>query len=51
MEFILIPERIFLKNESEKTLNSLADFLKKNPNIKLEIIGHTDSDGDEVMNQ
>ncbi|WP_310992956.1 OmpA family protein [Aequorivita marina] len=39
------------KSESENTLNSLADFLKKNPDNKIEIIGHTDSDGDEAMNQ
>ena len=39
------------KKDSDKTLNSLAEFLKNNNDIKLEIIGHTDSDGDEIMNQ
>ncbi len=39
------------KSESEATLNELAKFLKKNVNLKIEIIGHTDSDGDDKFNE
>ncbi|NND62291.1 MAG: OmpA family protein [Flavobacteriaceae bacterium] len=39
------------KKESEAVLNELANFLKNNPNIKIEIIGHTDSDGEESYNE
>lgn len=39
------------KSESASTLNALADFLINNPNLKLEIIGHTDSDGDNKFNE
>lgn len=38
------------KKESESTLNALSDFLKNNHNLKLEIVGHTDSDGDNLLN-
>jgi outer membrane protein OmpA-like peptidoglycan-associated protein len=30
---------------------SFIDFLKKYPNVQVEISGHTDSDGDEKHNQ
>jgi len=39
------------KKESEPTLLQLANFLKNNPEISIEIIGHTDSDGDFEYNQ
>jgi OmpA-OmpF porin, OOP family len=39
------------KSESEATLRELANYLKNNPGIALEIVGHTDSDGDEKSNQ
>ncbi len=39
------------KSESEATLNELASFLRSNPKLKIEIIGHTDSDGDNKFNE
>ena len=33
-------------SESETTLNELASFITSNPELKFEIIGHTDSDGE-----
>ncbi|MCK4662028.1 MAG: OmpA family protein [Bacteroidales bacterium] len=39
------------KSESEATLNEVANFLRNNPNLKIEIIGHTDSDGDNKLNE
>lgn len=39
-----------LKPQSTVELDKLADFLNKNPNIKIEIGGHTDSDGDDARN-
>ena len=38
------------KSESKPTLTELVKFLKNNPGIKIEIIGHTDSDGAENYN-
>ena len=40
-----------LKEESKKELDKLADLLKSNPNIVIEISSHTDMVGDEVSNQ
>jgi len=39
-----------LKPESMGTLNSIYKILKENPELKLEVSGHTDSDGEETMN-
>jgi OmpA-OmpF porin, OOP family len=39
------------KPSSEPTLNELAKFLKSNPGMKIEIIGHTDADGDAASNK
>jgi len=39
------------KSKSQSTLSELAKFLKNNPDIKIEIIGHTDSDGDGSNNK
>lgn len=39
-----------IKPESMGFLNSLAKFLTENSSIKLEIDGHTDSDGDDASN-
>lgn len=39
-----------IKPESMGFLNDLAKFLKDNPTVKLEVDGHTDSDGDDVSN-
>jgi len=39
-----------IKPESHGTLNDIATVLKENPEVKVKIIGHTDSDGDDAMN-
>jgi len=39
-----------LKPESKTELKKLADFLKKNPAVKIEISGHTDNSGDKKFN-
>jgi outer membrane protein OmpA-like peptidoglycan-associated protein len=39
-----------LKPESYSTLKEIADVLKDNPTIRIQIVGHTDSDGDETSN-
>jgi OmpA-OmpF porin, OOP family len=36
--------------ESESTIMQFADALKENTDLKLKIIGHTDSDGDDAKN-
>lgn len=40
-----------LQNTIYSTLNGVADVLQQYPNSKLEIIGHTDSQGDSTSNQ
>jgi outer membrane protein OmpA-like peptidoglycan-associated protein len=40
-----------LKSESKAGLNMLLTFLLKNPSLKVEIGGHTDSDGSVELNQ
>lgn len=39
-----------VKPESFGTLKSIADVLKENESVKVKIVGHTDSDGDDVKN-
>lgn len=39
-----------LKPESYSTLKEIADILKENPTIRIKVVGHTDSDGDETSN-
>lgn len=39
-----------VKPESFGTLKSIADVLKENASVKVKIIGHTDSDGDDAKN-
>ncbi|HLU87383.1 MAG TPA: OmpA family protein [Taishania sp.] len=39
-----------LRPESSVELNKLADFLNRNPSIRIEIGGHTDTRGDEKAN-
>ncbi len=41
----------FLLNESIPELNRLADFMRKNPNVVIEIAGHTDNIGGFAFNQ
>lgn len=40
-----------LKPASRTELDKLYGFLKDNPNIKIELSGHTDSDGDDAHNK
>lgn len=39
-----------IKPESAGTLKSIADVLKENASVKVKIIGHTDSDGNDATN-
>ncbi len=39
-----------IKPESCGSLKSIADVLKENAGVKVKIVGHTDSDGDDAMN-
>jgi OOP family OmpA-OmpF porin len=39
-----------VKPESYATLRMIADILKENPAIRLQVVGHTDSDGDDASN-
>jgi len=40
-----------LTNRGQNTVNKLASILKRYPDIRIEIAGHTDSDGKEEFNQ
>jgi len=39
-----------VKPESFGTLKGIADVLKENPDVKVKIVGHTDSDGADATN-
>jgi outer membrane protein OmpA-like peptidoglycan-associated protein len=39
-----------VKPESYGSLNEIANVLKENPTVKINIVGHTDSDGDDAAN-
>lgn len=39
-----------IKPESYGTLKSIADVLKENAGVKVKIVGHTDSDGNDALN-
>jgi OOP family OmpA-OmpF porin len=39
-----------LKPESYSTLKEISDILKENPAIRIQVVGHTDSDGDDASN-
>jgi outer membrane protein OmpA-like peptidoglycan-associated protein/tetratricopeptide (TPR) repeat protein len=43
-------DKFDLKPESKAELNKLVDFLKKNAALKIELRGHTDSDGNDKSN-
>jgi len=43
-------DKYVLKPESKAELNKLIAFLKKNPNVKIEISGHTDNRGSREHN-
>jgi len=40
-----------LKAESIMELNKLIDFMNQNPSVRVEISGHTDNIGNDIMNQ
>ncbi len=44
-------DKFNLKDESKVELDKLADFLTKNPTLKIELSGHTDNVGDKKHNQ
>ncbi|MCB9032331.1 MAG: OmpA family protein [Chitinophagales bacterium] len=39
-----------IKSTSHGVIKEIADALKENPSVKIKIIGHTDSDGDDATN-
>jgi len=39
-----------IKPESYGTIKTIADVLKENPDVRVKIVGHTDSDGSDVSN-
>jgi OOP family OmpA-OmpF porin len=39
-----------VKSESYGALNEIAKVLAENPSVKIQIVGHTDSDGDDAKN-
>ncbi|HBG71554.1 MAG: hypothetical protein A2W93_07930 [Bacteroidetes bacterium GWF2_43_63] len=39
-----------VKSESRGSLNEIANILKENPDMRIKVVGHTDSDGDDAMN-
>ena len=39
-----------VKPESAGTLKMISDVLKENPTVRIKIVGHTDSDGDDASN-
>ncbi len=43
-------DRAELTNESRTSLNKVADLLKKNPGVEIEVMGHTDSRGPSNYN-
>lgn len=43
-------DKAVLRQESEKTLQKVLTLIEHNPKLKLEIGGHTDSQGDEAYN-
>ncbi len=39
-----------VKPESYGTIQAIASVLKENPGVRIKIVGHTDSDGDDALN-
>lgn len=56
-ESVIVEDLLFktgkteLDERSYRILNQLVDFLNQNPTIRIELQGHTDSDGSEASNQ
>lgn len=49
-EILFDPNKSSIKPASANILGELGNALKENPNVKVNIIGHTDSDGKETDN-
>lgn len=43
-------DKAIIKAESYAVLKSVADYLTENPEIKIKVVGHTDSQGDDSYN-
>ena len=39
-----------LKAESMEEIKRIADYMKKNPNVRFEVQGHTDNQGSDAVN-
>jgi OmpA-OmpF porin, OOP family len=50
-EILFDTNKATIKASSKKVLDELGKALKENPNVKISITGHTDSDGNENDNQ
>ena len=50
-EILFDTNKATIKASSKKVLDDLGKALKENPNVKISITGHTDSDGNENDNQ
>lgn len=50
-EILFETNKSNIKPQSEKVLTELGNALKDNPQIKISITGHTDSDGNDANNQ
>lgn len=50
-EILFDTNKATIKPSSKKVLDELGKALKENPNVKISITGHTDSDGSENDNQ
>ena len=51
MNVLFDVDKYNIKSEYESEINSFVEFLKKYPNVAVEIQGHTDSDGNDKHNQ
>ena len=50
-EILFDTNKATIKPSSKKVLDELGNVLKENPSVRVSIIGHTDSDGNENDNQ
>jgi outer membrane protein OmpA-like peptidoglycan-associated protein len=44
-------DKAIIVNEDRENINILINYLEKHPKTKVEVVGHTDSNGDEKYNQ
>jgi outer membrane protein OmpA-like peptidoglycan-associated protein len=51
IEYIVYPSGKFtIEKPAETILNKVVEIMKQNPNVKLEIVSHTDAQGDDAKN-